>query len=453
MFSKKFSDKSGFALPIAIGALVFFIIIIGVWAALNLSLFKTSSAQTSSIQALSACEEGISYAMAKNLPVGSSQYTSQEGLNVNINVTNPATASNYITKIITASVNLPQKRTVKVYLGNVIPGAVIANGNINMNSNSTITTNNPSIPGALLSGTLSKDANSSVTGPAQHLPDFTPYKNAITRVVNSMTPSVPPVPTNYTTLSNPTCGSTLTGNFVLIDGSLNHNCNLTINGNLVINSSNFSVNTNSYLTVNGNMWSNAVNINSNANLIVNNNLYANGSVTDNSNSQISIGSNIILTGNSANLILNSNSDSISGSIIATGNNASVTFNSNSTVNGNIIISDGNLDINSNVNGLSGLIYVGDSSGSSSSGNITINSNNTINGLVYAAGSAQIGETTVQMNSNSNINGALLVESGNLQVNAGSEIVYNPANFSNITNLLSNYLSAPIITGSWHEPGS
>jgi Tfp pilus assembly major pilin PilA len=453
MFSKWFSDKSGFALPIAIGALVFFIIIIGVWAALNLSLFKTSSAQTSSIQALSACEEGISYAMKKNLSLGNYQYTSQEGLNVSINVTNPATTSNYITKVITASVNVPQKRTVTVYLGNVIPGAVIANGNINMNSNSTITTNNPSIPGALLSGTLSKDANSLVIGPVQHLSDFTPYKNAITQVVRSMMPSVPPVPTNYTTLSNPTCGSTLTGNYVLTDGSLNSNCNLTINGNLVINSSNFSVNTNSSLTVNGNMWSNTLNINSNANLIVNKNLYANGSVTDNSNSQISIGNNLILTGNGSALILNSNSDTISGSIIATGNNTSVTFNSNSTVNGNIIISDGNLDINSNVNGLSGLIYVGDSSGSSSSGNITINSNNTINGLVYAAGSAQIGETTVQMNSNSNINGALLVESGNLQVNAGSEIVYNPANFSNITNLLSNYLSAPIITGSWHEPGS
>ncbi|MEO1783666.1 hypothetical protein V4762_01165 [Thermodesulfobium sp. 4217-1] len=452
MFSKKLSDKSGFALPIAIGAMVFFVIVIGVWAALNISLFKTSSAQTGSVQALSACEEGVAYATAQNLPYGSSQYTSREGLSVNISVINPATASGYITKIITASVGAPQKRSVTVYLGNAIPGAVIANGDINMNSNSTITTNNPNIPGALLSGTLSKDSNSSVIGPQQHLPDFTPYKNAIHQVVSSMTPSIPAAPTNYTTLSNPTCGQTLTGNYILTDGSLNNNnCNITINGDLVISSSNFSVNNGSSLTVNGNMWSNAVNLNSNADLIVSKSLYANGSVTDSANSQISIGGNIILTGSNSNLILNSNSDAISGNIITTGNNTSVTFNSNSTINGNIIISDGNLNINSNVNGLSGLVYVGNSAGSSSLGNLTISSNNTINGLVYASGSAQIGETTVQMNSNSNINGALLVESGNLQVNAGSEIVYNPATFSNITNLLSNYLSSPIITGSWHEP--
>ncbi|AEE15021.1 hypothetical protein Thena_1406 [Thermodesulfobium narugense DSM 14796] len=453
MFSKKLSDKSGFALPIAIGALIFFIIVIGVWAALNLSLFKASSAQTGSVQALAACEEGVSYASSKNLPVGNTQYTSKEGLNVNISITSPSGSSSYITKIITASVSAPQKRSVTVYLGNVIPGAVIANGDINMNSNSEITTNNPNIPGALLSGTLTKDSNSSVIGPPQFLPDFTPYKNAIHQVVSSMTPSIPPAPTNYTLLSNFTCGQTLTGNYILTS-NLPNKCNLTINGNLVVNSSNFVIDTNSSLTVNGNMWSNNLNLNSNASLIVSKNLYANGSVTDNSNSQINIASNIILTGSNSNLILNSNSDTISGSIITTGNNTSVTFNSNSTVGGNIVIYDGNLTFNSNVQGLNNnLIYVGDSSGSSLLGNLTISSNNTINGLVYASGSAQIGKTTVQMNSNSNINGALLVESGNLQVNAGSSIVYNPATFSNITNLLSNYLSAPIITGSWHEPAS
>ncbi|PMP85971.1 MAG: hypothetical protein C0174_02905, partial [Thermodesulfobium narugense] len=300
MFSKKILDKSGFALPIAIGALIFFVIVIGVWAVLNLSLFKTSSAQTGSIQALAACEEGISYATAKNLPYGSSQYTSREGLNVNIVVKQPSTISSYITKIITASVDTPQKRSVTVYLGNVIPGAVIANGDINMNSNSAITTKNPNIPGALLSGALSKDSNSSIIGPPQHLSDFTPYKNAIHQVVSSMTPSIPAAPTNYTTLSNPTCGQTLTGNYILTDGSLNNNCNLTINGNLVINSSNFVINTNSSLTVNGNMWSNTVNLNSNANLTVSKSLYANGSVTDNSNSQINIGGNIILTGSNSN---------------------------------------------------------------------------------------------------------------------------------------------------------
>jgi len=510
MFNKKFSDKSGFALPIAIGALVFFIIIIGVWAALNLSLFKTSSAQTSSIQALSACEEGISYAVNQldsNPSYVGGIYTSKEGISVALAITTSSP------KAITATVNAPVKRSVRVLIqgsGNVIPGPVISNGNIRINgANNQLDSGNPNIPGALYTGSVTNHGGATINGNPQQITSFNAYSTAVTSALSNIVKAnqilpTPSIPTGYTSepLTAACTGGTLTGNYVITDTNANNSCSITVNGNLILQNG-INTNSNSSITVNGgSLWiPGSVNTNgftsisvNNGNLITNNQLNLNGSISvtngnywsgsgitlntngsslninkgslyltqgnlipNQSSDPINISGNIIL--NSGNLTLNSSSN-INGNILLYGSGATIIVDSSSTVNGNIYITNGDLTLNGKSTLNVGFLYLGSGSvnadgsinanSNGNNGNMILDGGCTINGFVYTDGQ-------FISNGHDTINGALWSNNYNnsnnqITLDGNDSIIYNQNNLASASNILSQYLvtNVSIIPGSWHE---
>lgn len=505
MFNKKFSNKSGFTLPIAIGAMIFFIIVIGIWAALNLSLFKTSSAQTSSIRALSACEEGISYAINQldsNPSYAGGSYTSKEGLSVAIVVA--ATSP----KTITATVSSPVHRSVRVLVqgsGSVIPGPVISNGDIRINGkNNLLDSGSSGIPGALYTGSVTNHAGATINGPAQQITSFTPYSTAVNNAVSNIVksnqiPSTPTLPTGYTTLSNPTCSGNYTGNYI-VQNSLS--CSINVTGNLILNGG-ITTNSSSAISVsNGNLWIPG-NINTNAptsisvsngNLITSNQTNLNGSISVNngsywSNNSLTLNTNgssvNISSGNlyltQGNLIPNQSSDAInisgniilatgditlnsssniSGNILLYGNGATFLVDSSSTVTGNVYLLDGNVTLNGQSNLNVGFLYVGsgtvssngsiNANGDNNYGNLILDGGNTINGFVYTDGQ-------YTSNGHDTINGALWANNYNnnndqITLDGNDSIIYNQNNLISANNLLSQYITtnAFIVSGSWHE---
>ncbi len=505
MFNKRLSDKSGFALPIAIGAMVFFVIVIGVWAVLNLSLFKTSSAQTSSIRALSACEEGISYAINQldsNPAYTGGSYTSKEGLSVAIVVA--ATSP----KTVTATVSSPVHRSVRVLVqgsGNVIPGPVISNGDIRINGKQNLLdAGNSGIPGALYTGSITNHAGATINGPAQQITSFSPYSTAVTSAVSNIVksnqiPSTPTLPTGYTNLTNPTCGGSYTGNYIVN----NLSCSINVTGNLILNG-NININNSSTISVsNGNLWIPATNINTNApttisvsngNLITSSQINLNGSISVNNGSYwsnnsitlntggssvnvssgnlyltqgslipnqssdpINVSGNIILA--TGNITLNSASN-ISGNILLYGNGATFLVDSSSTVNGNIYLLDGDLTLNGQSTLNVAFLYVGsgtvnsngsvNANGDNNNGNLILDGGCTINGFVYTDGQ-------YTSNGHDTINGALWANNYNnsndqITLDGNDSIIYNQNNLISADNLLSQYITtnASIVMGSWHE---